>query len=240
MAKILKPRRRFPAGVWVWRWSGVFLFFMSQWWMFVRLDVLAQNWVLWLAVWAALACGYVSATGRARVLRAGLRGEAVVARVLDALPTTWCVLHDVLVPTGGRLRQLDHVVAGPGGVWVVETKSWLGEIEYGPGGWRRWLRGGAAPMRDPVRQACGAAAALGHELRRRGCSVWVAPAVCFVDSIPGADMPVDFGDAVVVWDPDELVGALLAGSRPVRHPLAIGGAVLDLDRAVRRRQQAGV
>ncbi|WP_210649190.1 nuclease-related domain-containing protein [Nocardioides sp. SYSU D00065] len=58
----------------------------------------------------------------------GAEGEVAVARALEALPEGWVALHDL--PWPGRQRaNLDHVVVGPGGVFVVDAKNWSGRIE---------------------------------------------------------------------------------------------------------------
>jgi hypothetical protein len=58
----------------------------------------------------------------------GAQGEIAVAHALEALPEGWVVLHDLAWP--GRPRaNLDHVVVGPGGVFVVDAKNWSGRIE---------------------------------------------------------------------------------------------------------------
>jgi Nuclease-related domain len=58
----------------------------------------------------------------------GAHGEVQVARALEALPEGWTVLHDLAWP--GRPRaNLDHVVVGPGGVFVVDAKNWSGRVE---------------------------------------------------------------------------------------------------------------
>jgi hypothetical protein len=58
----------------------------------------------------------------------GADGEAETGRVLAALPSDqWAVFHDVAWP--GRPRaNIDHVVVGPGGVFVIDSKNWSGEI----------------------------------------------------------------------------------------------------------------
>jgi hypothetical protein len=51
----------------------------------------------------------------------GAAGEAATARILDRLPSRWAVLHDRSVP--GSRANIDHLVIGPSGVWVVDTKT---------------------------------------------------------------------------------------------------------------------
>lgn len=62
--------------------------------------------------------------------RAGYTGEAMVANLLENLSDEFHVFHDV------RHRDLagniDHLVVGPTGVFVLETKNWRGHVEYAP------------------------------------------------------------------------------------------------------------
>lgn len=51
-----------------------------------------------------------------------------MARALEALPPGWIVLHDLAWP-GRPKANIDHVVIGPGGVFVVDAKNWSGTIE---------------------------------------------------------------------------------------------------------------
>ncbi|WP_374457309.1 nuclease-related domain-containing protein [Nocardioides sp.] len=58
----------------------------------------------------------------------GAEGEVAVARALEALPEGWVALHDLAWP-GRQRANLDHVVVGPGGVFIVDAKNWTGRIE---------------------------------------------------------------------------------------------------------------
>ena len=58
----------------------------------------------------------------------GAEGEVAVARALEALPAGWVVLHDLAWP-GRQRANVDHVVIGPGGVFVIDAKNWSGRIE---------------------------------------------------------------------------------------------------------------
>ncbi len=54
----------------------------------------------------------------------GYQGERQVSTVLDGLPQSWVVFHDVdLGP-----ESADHVVISPGGVFVIETKNYFGIV----------------------------------------------------------------------------------------------------------------
>ncbi|MEN8707227.1 MAG: nuclease-related domain-containing protein [Nocardioides marinisabuli] len=65
----------------------------------------------------------------AELYERGADGEEATAQALDALPEDqWTVFHDVRWP-GRKLANVDHVVVGPGGVFVIDTKNWSGRVE---------------------------------------------------------------------------------------------------------------
>lgn len=57
---------------------------------------------------------------------AGAEGERRVAATLGQLPPGWYVHHDRLLRPGRGGTNLDHVVIGPSGVYLVDTKNWAG------------------------------------------------------------------------------------------------------------------
>jgi hypothetical protein len=60
----------------------------------------------------------------------GEHGEMRTRAALEPLQGLgWRVLHDVGVGTPTR-ANVDHIAIGPGGVWVVETKCYAGDLEY--------------------------------------------------------------------------------------------------------------
>jgi hypothetical protein len=75
----------------------------------------------------------VPAQPRRRRLAAG---EQRTARLLGPLERQgWVVLHDLAVP--GSRANLDHLVIGPGGVFVVDSKQFRGRLQLDPSG-RLW------------------------------------------------------------------------------------------------------
>lgn len=101
----------------------------------------------------------------------GARGEERVAGMLAALPSGWHVFHD-LVAEG---LHVDHVVAGPAGVFAVETKNWRGRVSVEDG---EVLVGGVLPDRAPVAQAMREADAVKSALKKMGWEGEVAPVLC--------------------------------------------------------------
>lgn len=62
--------------------------------------------------------------------RKGAEGERAVGRRLDRLERDgWTVIHDLTV--GSRGANIDHLVIGPGGVFVINTKNHLGKRVWG-------------------------------------------------------------------------------------------------------------
>lgn len=53
-------------------------------------------------------------------------GETVVGRILAGFPDEYCVINDLKVP--GQQSNLDHVVVGPTGVFVLDAKNWRGVV----------------------------------------------------------------------------------------------------------------
>ena len=109
----------------------------------------------------------------------GARGEELVAKVLVDLPDAYHVFHDFVM--GGT--HVDHVVAGPIGVFSIETKNWRGRVEIVEG---HILANGALPSRNPAQQAQREADRVKARLAKLGFDVTVVPVVCFAsDSFVG-------------------------------------------------------
>jgi hypothetical protein len=59
--------------------------------------------------------------------RQGARGERRTARLLAPLERRgWAVLHDLAIP--GSPANIDHLVIGPGGVLVIDSKQYRGRL----------------------------------------------------------------------------------------------------------------
>jgi hypothetical protein len=72
----------------------------------------------------------------ARAWRRGAVGERRTARLLAGLERHgWAVLHDLAV--AGSRANLDHLVIGPAGVFVIDSKQYCGRLRLDPSG-RLW------------------------------------------------------------------------------------------------------
>lgn len=63
------------------------------------------------------------------LLKHGIEGEIATTKALKRLPFRYYVCPDVVITNGSRKSQMDHVVVGPNGVFVVETKNHMGVIK---------------------------------------------------------------------------------------------------------------
>jgi hypothetical protein len=65
--------------------------------------------------------------------RRGVAGERRTARLLDRLtPSGYVVFHDLAIP--GSPANVDHLVIGPSGVFVIDSKQWRGSVHQGADG----------------------------------------------------------------------------------------------------------
>ena len=70
---------------------------------------------------------------QARSWQRGAHGERRTARLLDRLTRSgFVVLHDLAVP--GSPGNVDHLVIGPSGVFVIDSKQWTGSVHQGADG----------------------------------------------------------------------------------------------------------
>ncbi len=145
-----------------------------------------------------------------RAWAVGAEGERRTAEVLAHLESDgYRVLHDRRIP--GSRGNIDHVVVGPTGVYVVETKSWSGAVR----------------LRDGAIRVAGRRSAVVEQVQREADAVAVAlpgtqvtPIVC----VHRADLPLRQleVEGVRVVGPKGLLSRLREG--PIRLGLA------DIDR----------
>lgn len=111
---------------------------------------------------------------RAELFERGAAGEAATAAVLVGLPPSWTAIHDVKWP-GRRLANVDHVVLGPGGVFVIDSKNWSGNVALRNG---RLVQNGRSREKS-VAHAADAALAIAELIGPHATHVF--PVLCFVD-----------------------------------------------------------
>jgi hypothetical protein len=164
-------------------------------------------------------------SGRAgRVGRAGKgsrngpkrEGQQATEAGLDLLRVLgWLVMHDVTVPGAGEPdgeeRSIDHVLAGPSGVYVVNTVSWPGAIDAK----EHALVVGGVDRADAIAEVCAAADAVRGVLH----GIPVAPMLCFerLESVTGVA-------AAVALCASENILDLLTSQPPIVDQAAVAKA----------------
>lgn len=144
--------------------------------------------VIWTIIAAALValymCRHSILKNQLGKVEAGLAGEDKALRILAELPNSYSVFPDVLVVSGRKESQLDTIVVGPSGVFVVEVKNYVGVIEGDAGDQRlRQIkhRTGETTFYNPVKQVTTHAYRLHEFLRRHQIDIWVQGAVYFAN-----------------------------------------------------------
>ena len=100
---------------------------------------------------------------RQQAWETGGRGEQAVMRVLVGMDATWHVLADRRWP-GTRRANIDVILAGPGGVFVIDVKTWRAEVRVERG--RLWR--GDADAQDDVTKLLDQTAAVEEVLAGAG------------------------------------------------------------------------
>ena len=71
-----------------------------------------------------------------RIYNGGWQGEKSVTKLLSkTLSNDYSLINDVYLHDGGG--DIDHIVLGPNGVFVLETKNWSGKITCSGDQWQR-------------------------------------------------------------------------------------------------------
>lgn len=119
---------------------------------------------------------------------AGVEGEATVLQRLEQLPGDFLLLNRVRLPDAmltNRERELDFIVAGPTGLWVIEVKNTPGHVRVQPNEkhWPLARRAGCGSrpswnaMPNPIPQVREQVAALERWLLQHGVTERATPVV---------------------------------------------------------------
>ncbi len=125
---------------------------------------------------------------QAAVLSAGVMGENAARQLIRHLPGNYTAVSNVRIQHEGKTSELDMVVVGPTGVFVVETKNYTGHVSgrTDDENWKRVKRsdGGqsfSSTFYSPVKQVSTHAYRLSKFLKQNKLYVWVQGVVYFSD-----------------------------------------------------------
>lgn len=145
---------------------------------------------------------------------AGIEGEVAVLERLKTLPDDYLLFNRVKLPDGqlpNGWRELDFIVAGPDGLWIVEVKNTPGYVYVQPGE-RHWPLArragcGSRPswnaLENPIPQANAQVQSLKRWLLQQGVSV--APKVIICLSHPEVAVENGTRSPVPVLVRDQLI-----------------------------------
>lgn len=158
----------------------------------------------------------------------GAEGERLTARYLGELETEgFVVLHDRHIP-GTRSANIDHIVIGPPGLFVVETKNFRGRLEIRRGEVHVAGRRRTQILEEARQEALAVQVALGDELERLNLAVGAAVCVhrarlplfrSVAGGIPilaGADLVRALRKADPVLEPEEVEWLAAVANRRLR------------------------
>lgn len=137
----------------------------------------------------------------------GGNGEQAVGALLQRLEARgWRAIHDRRIP--GSEANIDHIVVGPGGVFVIETKNYSSKVTVG----RSTIFAGGQNQTKILKQAKGEALAAYRVIEPliKPLGLRVRPVVCFIGVV--RDQGARRVQGVEVVSSTELVRFL--GTRP--------------------------
>jgi hypothetical protein len=120
---------------------------------------------------------------RYHIYRGGLTGEKEVAKLLNhTLNDDYYLLNDLYLRDGGG--DIDHIVLGPKGVFVLETKNWNGNVSCNGDEWQRSGKKNfsGSPSRQVKRNVAKIQQIIGGNPNLRALGIWVEGIVVLTNS----------------------------------------------------------
>lgn len=130
------------------------------------------------------------------IYRSGLDGEKVTAGIVSSLPDHYCSFQNLKITYDGKTSELDMVVVGLGGVFIIETKNLGGSIvgNYDSPQWSQTkISQQGVPysksFQNPVKQVGTHVYRLANYLKSNGIDVHIKSMVYFAN--PTADLQLN-------------------------------------------------
>jgi hypothetical protein len=116
------------------------------------------------------------------IYKSGRQGEkAVIKTLTNNLNDDYYLLNGVYLKGGGG--DVDHIILGPNGVYVIETKNWSGPIICNGDQWQRPRKKiKSSPSLQVKHNAQKVQKILSHSFTSYGHSVWVEGLLVFTNS----------------------------------------------------------
>lgn len=142
------------------------------------------------------------------ILKAGLSGEQILRdKLRNILSSNYKVIYNYPTPYG----DIDALVVGPAGVFVLEVKHHKGYITVDQNGWRRQKvgQGGTvydAPIGNPEKQAKRNTWFISNILRQYGINIWVDYYVIFTNPEVKLNIKKEGGKIIYIEELDKFFG----------------------------------
>jgi hypothetical protein len=118
-----------------------------------------------------------------QIYKSGYEGETKVKKILENLPEDYTVITDTTIKLGDQQSQIDNIIVGPNGVFVLEVKNFKGFIEVLEDKmWKQKKKSGLTYKNEfysPVKQVKTHVYRLSQFLKSMGYSTWINCAVLF-------------------------------------------------------------
>ena len=155
----------------------------------------------------------------------GIKGESIVAGYLNQLPKDYFVFNDIKFP--GSYGNLDHVVIGHNGIFVIETKNYSGSFIVRDNEWfYKGANGIQRAKSQPGKQVMANAMSLRKFLTSNGVNmdgVWVSSIVTLLEkNFKIEKRPKNYN----VLYPDTIPDFILGSNRQVDFDVLQEAAVL--------------
>ncbi|MGA3289111.1 MAG: nuclease-related domain-containing protein [Candidatus Bathyarchaeia archaeon] len=118
-----------------------------------------------------------------RIYNAGWEGEKQVAKLLsNKLSDDYLLINDLYLHNGGG--DIDHIILGPTGIFVLETKNWSGDITCNGDEWQRPGKGNfkGSPSLQVKRNAAKIKNLIDSSQAFRSLGIWVEGIVVFTNN----------------------------------------------------------
>lgn len=112
-----------------------YAFYFSLGTIILILYILARQPRLIYYVYRLLKWIYSPFTSKYKTWNQGARGEEIVAKYLEELGKDYLIINDIVLPE--EKGNIDHIVIGKSGIFIIETKTHKGHISCDSDFWRQ-------------------------------------------------------------------------------------------------------
>lgn len=114
-------------------------------------------------------------------IKSGVEGERKVKSILENLPDNYTVFQDVTITSEGKDSQIDNIVIGPNGIFVIETKNHKGKITGSSNDYNliQYSKNRTNEFYNPIKQVSTHVFRTSNSLKSINCDPWVQGIVFF-------------------------------------------------------------